>query len=307
MFVIEQKIDVRADNAPLRYGQPLYSGDDGAHTWRVRLVDNGIDVPLTGATAACAFTRPANAAEREAHPEIELVTVMVSAVVDECEAAATLTAPCYAGIGLCSAVMVITLGGVVAGVAEMTAMLRARGSDAVYDEDLTPLLPSLAQIQAAAAAAQTAANRANTAAARAEALAIDASGLASNALMLGGHAAEEYMLRKSIVQSTYTAGGPGDADALTDSFAAVRISASENASLYAALGSRGSMAYVTNYNYATLSAIGNRYQVACAHAQTSSYLPRMAYRVYNAGWSAWRTMVCADELEAAYTEGVNEG
>lgn len=87
--------------------------------------------------------------------------------------------------------------------------------------------------------------------------------------------------------NSYTAGGAGDVDVLTDTFALVPISTTANPSLYAALGNVGSYAYVRTSFYASQSTTARRYQVAYNY---NGSVQRKAFRAYGPnGWMPWKT------------------
>ena len=87
--------------------------------------------------------------------------------------------------------------------------------------------------------------------------------------------------------NTYTAGGAGDADYITDTFALVPISASQNAELYDALGNTGGYAYVRTSFHGSRSNTSRRYQVAYSY---NSVTQRKAWRCYGGnGWLPWQT------------------
>ncbi len=85
----------------------------------------------------------------------------------------------------------------------------------------------------------------------------------------------------------YTAGGTGDVDYITDTFAMVPISTDKNPDLFAALGSTGSWAYVKTSFYNKQETTSRRYQVAYSY---NSLVQRKAFRTYtSAGWLGWQT------------------
>ena len=85
----------------------------------------------------------------------------------------------------------------------------------------------------------------------------------------------------------YTAGGTGDVDYITDTFALVPIDTDKNPDLFAALGSAGSYAYVKTSFYSTQTSTSRRYQVAYSY---NSIVQRKAWRTYSSsGWQRWNT------------------
>lgn len=85
----------------------------------------------------------------------------------------------------------------------------------------------------------------------------------------------------------YTAGGTGDVDYITDTFAIVPISTDKNPDLFAALGSTGSWAYVKTSFYNKQETTSRRYQVAYSY---NAIVQRKAFRTYtSAGWLGWQT------------------
>ena len=87
--------------------------------------------------------------------------------------------------------------------------------------------------------------------------------------------------------NSYTAGGTGDVDYITDTFALVPIGTDKNPDLFAALGSAGSYAYVKTSFYSTQTSTSRRYQVAYSY---NSIVQRKAWRTYSSsGWQRWNT------------------
>ena len=87
--------------------------------------------------------------------------------------------------------------------------------------------------------------------------------------------------------NSYTAGGTGDVDYITDTFALVPIGTDKNPDLFAALGSAGSYAYVKTSFYSTQTPTSRRYQVAYSY---NSIVQRKAWRTYSSsGWQGWNT------------------
>lgn len=85
----------------------------------------------------------------------------------------------------------------------------------------------------------------------------------------------------------YTAGGTGDVDYITDTFAMVPIGTDKNPDLFAALGSVGSYAYVKTSFYNTQTSTSRRYQVAYSY---NAIVQRKAFRTYtSSGWLGWQT------------------
>ncbi len=87
--------------------------------------------------------------------------------------------------------------------------------------------------------------------------------------------------------NSYTAGGTGDVDYITDTFALVPIGTDKNPDLFAALGSVGSYAYVKTSFYSAQTSTSRRYQVAYSY---NSIVQRKAWRTYSSsGWQGWNT------------------
>lgn len=166
-FEAFQKIDLKRKNPVYRYEQPMEYGDDRALQWIVAILDDRKKVDLTGLSAKCFVTRPANAAEKA--KGVTIVTMEQDAVADveQGTVSCLFDKGCYAGVGVMVCVMrIYDSAGSVLSAAKMTANLERNTSDAFYDTNgLVPSVDSLiAQANAAAERAEAAARRAENAA-----------------------------------------------------------------------------------------------------------------------------------------------
>ena len=162
-WVIEQDIDLRcgAQTPQIWPNALMLTGDNLAHTWRVRVFDGGEAVALTGATVTGYFVRT------------DGNTVAVQGSVEGSTAIVTLAQACYAFEGDLKGVMRLTLGGKTVTLSVLTLMVRKVLTDAIIDPgnvipSLEDLLAQIEAMETATAAANTAAGAANTAAAAAD-------------------------------------------------------------------------------------------------------------------------------------------
>ena len=162
-WVIEQDIDLRcgAQTPQIWPNALMLTGDNLAHTWRVRVFDGGEAVALTGATVTGYFVRT------------DGNTVAIQGSVEGSTAIVTLAQACYAFEGDLKGVMRLTLGGKTVTLSVLTLMVRKVLTDAIIDPgnvipSLEDLLAQIEAMETATAAANTAAGAANTAAAAAD-------------------------------------------------------------------------------------------------------------------------------------------
>lgn len=162
-WVIEQDIDLRcgAQTPQIWPNALMLTGDNLAHTWRVRVFDGGEAVALTGATVTGYFVRT------------DGNTVAVQGSVEGSTAIVTLAQACYAFEGDLKGVMRLTLGGKTVTLTVLTLMVRKVLTDAIIDPgnvipSLEDLLAQIEAMETATTAANTAAGAANTAAAAAD-------------------------------------------------------------------------------------------------------------------------------------------
>lgn len=162
-WVIEQDIDLRcgAQTPQIWPNALMLTGDNLAHTWRVRVFDGGEAVALTGATVTGYFVRT------------DGNTVAVQGSVEGSTAIVTLAQACYAFEGDLKGVMRLTLGGKTVTLSVLTLMVRKVLTDAIIDPgnvipSLEDLLAQIEAMETATTAANTAAGAANTAAAAAD-------------------------------------------------------------------------------------------------------------------------------------------
>lgn len=162
-WVIEQDIDLRcgAQTPQIWPNALMLTGDNLAHTWRVRVFDGGEAVALTGATVTGYFVRT------------DGNTVAIQGSVEGSTAIVTLAQACYAFEGDLKGVMRLTLGGKTVTLSVLTLMVRKVLTDAIIDPgnvipSLEDLLAQIKAMETATAAANTAAGAANTAAAAAD-------------------------------------------------------------------------------------------------------------------------------------------
>lgn len=158
-WTIEQDIDLRcgAQTPQIWPNALMLTGDNLAHTWRVRVFDGGEAVALTGATITGYFVRT------------DGNTVAVQGSAEGNAAAVTLAQACYAFEGDLKGVMRLTLGGKTVTLSVLTLMVRKVLTDAIIDPgnvipSLEDLLAQIEAMETATAAANTAASAANTAA-----------------------------------------------------------------------------------------------------------------------------------------------
>ena len=175
-WVIEQDIDLRcgAQTPQIWPNALMLTGDNLAHTWRVRVFDGGEAVALTGATVTGYFVRT------------DGNTVAVQGSVEGSTAIVTLAQACYAFEGDLKGVMRLTLGGKTVTLSVLTLMVRKVLTDAIIDPgnvipSLEDLLAQIEAMETATAAANTAAGAANTAAAAATSAASAANAAATAA------------------------------------------------------------------------------------------------------------------------------
>lgn len=161
-WTIEQDIDLRcgAQTPQIWPNALMLTGDNLAHTWRVRVFDGGEAVALTGATVTGYFVRT------------DGNTVAVQGSVEGSTAIVTLAQACYAFEGDLKGVMRLTLGGKTVTLSVLTLMVRKVLTDGIIDPgnvipSLEDLLAQIEAMETATAAANTAAGAANTAAAAA--------------------------------------------------------------------------------------------------------------------------------------------
>lgn len=162
-WMIEQDVDLRcgAQTPQIWPNALMLTGDNLAHTWRVRVFDGGEAVALTGATVTGYFVRT------------DGNTVAVQGSVEGSTAIVTLAQACYAFEGDLKGVMRLTLGGKTVTLSVLTLMVRKVLTDAIIDPgnvipSLEDLLAQIEAMETATAAANTAAGAANTAAAAAD-------------------------------------------------------------------------------------------------------------------------------------------
>lgn len=162
-WTIEQDVDLRcgAQTPQIWPNALMLTGDNLAHTWRVRVFDGGEAVALTGATVTGYFVRT------------DGNTVVVQGSVEGSTAIVTLAQACYAFEGDLKGVMRLTLGGKTVTLSVLTLMVRKVLTDAIIDPgnvipSLEDLLAQIEAMETATAAANTAAGAANTAAAAAD-------------------------------------------------------------------------------------------------------------------------------------------
>lgn len=175
-WVIEQDIDLRcgAQTPQIWPNALMLTGDNLAHTWRVRVFDGGEAVALTGATVTGYFVRT------------DGNTVAVQGSVEGSTAIVTLAQACYAFEGDLKGVMRLTLGGKTVTLSVLTLMVRKVLTDAIIDPgnvipSLEDLLAQIEAMETATAAANSAAGAANTAAAAAASAASAANAAATAA------------------------------------------------------------------------------------------------------------------------------
>lgn len=175
-WMIEQDVDLRcgAQTPQIWPNALMLTGDNLAHTWRVRVFDGGGAVALTGATVTGYFVRT------------DGNTVAVQGSVEGSTAIVTLAQACYAFEGDLKGVMRLTLGGKTVTLSVLTLMVRKVLTDAIIDPgnvipSLEDLLAQIEAMETATAAANTAAGAANTAAAAAASAASAANAAATAA------------------------------------------------------------------------------------------------------------------------------
>ena len=178
-WVIEQDIDLRcgAQTPQIWPNALMLTGDNLAHTWRVRVFDGGGAVALTGATVTGYFVRT------------DGNTVAVQGSVEGSTAIVTLAQACYAFEGDLKGVMRLTLGGKTVTLSVLTLMVRKVLTDAIIDpgnvipslEDLLAQIEAMEKATVAANTAAGAANAAATAATSAASAANTAATVATNA------------------------------------------------------------------------------------------------------------------------------
>ena len=151
-WTIEQDIDLRcgAQTPQIWPYALMLTGDNLAHTWRVRVFDGGEAVALTGATVTGYFVRT------------DGNTVAIQGSAEGTAAAVTLAPACYAFEGDLKGVMRLTLGGKTVTLSVLTLMVRKVLTDAIIDPG--NVIPSLEDLLAQIEAMETATAAANTAA-----------------------------------------------------------------------------------------------------------------------------------------------
>lgn len=156
-WTIEQDIDLRcgAQTPQIWPNALMLTGDNLAHTWRVRVFDGGEAVALTGATVTGYFVRT------------DGNTVAIQGSAEGNAAAVTLAQACYAFEGDLKGVMRLTLGGKTITLSVLTLMVRKVLTNAIIDPgnvipSLEDLLAQIEAMETATAAANTAANTANS-------------------------------------------------------------------------------------------------------------------------------------------------
>ena len=134
-WMIEQDVDLRcgAQTPQIWPNALMLTGDNLAHTWRVRVFDGGRAVALTGATGN---------------------TVAVQGSVEGSTAIVTLAQACYAFEGDLKGVMRLTLGGKTVTLSVLTLMVRKVLTDAIIDPG--NVIPSLEDLLAQIEAMETA-------------------------------------------------------------------------------------------------------------------------------------------------------
>nr|DAG38691.1 MAG TPA: BppU domain protein [Caudoviricetes sp.] len=143
-WTIEQDVDLRcgAQTPQIWPNALMLTGDNLAHTWRVRVFDGGEAVALTGATVTGYFVRT------------DGNTVAVQGSVEGSTAIVTLAQACYAFEGDLKGVMRLTLGGKTVTLSVLTLMVRKVLTDAIIDPG--NVIPSLEDLLAQIEAMETA-------------------------------------------------------------------------------------------------------------------------------------------------------
>lgn len=143
-WMIEQDVDLRcgAQTPQIWPNALMLTGDNLAHTWRVRVFDGGGTVALTGATVTGYFVRT------------DGNTVAVQGSVEGSTAIVTLAQACYAFEGDLKGVMRLTLGGKTVTLSVLTLMVRKVLTDAIIDPG--NVIPSLEDLLAQIEAMETA-------------------------------------------------------------------------------------------------------------------------------------------------------
>lgn len=143
-WMIEQDVDLRcgAQTPQIWPNALMLTGDNLAHTWRVRVFDGGRAVALTGATVTGYFVRT------------DGNTVAVQGSVEGSTAIVTLAQACYAFEGDLKGVMRLTLGGKTVTLSVLTLMVRKVLTDAIIDPG--NVIPSLEDLLAQIEAMETA-------------------------------------------------------------------------------------------------------------------------------------------------------
>ena len=136
-FLIRQRIDRRAPNAPLIYAQIMELGDKSAHRWEVEIADGGQPFRLNGESVS-GFVRRGDGA-----------TLYLTGAVEDGKAVLTLPSGAYGAEGWADAVMRVTESDALTAVAQLAYRVSKHASDAVIDPDhIVPDLSSLlAQIE----------------------------------------------------------------------------------------------------------------------------------------------------------------
>lgn len=143
-WMIEQDVDLRcgAQTPQIWPNALMLTGDNLAHTWRVRVFDGGEAVALTGATVTGYFVRT------------DGNTVAVQGSVEGSTAIVTLAQACYAFEGDLKGMMRLTLGGKTVTLSVLTLMVRKVLTDAIIDPG--NVIPSLEDLLAQIEAMETA-------------------------------------------------------------------------------------------------------------------------------------------------------
>lgn len=143
-WMIEQDVDLRcgAQTPQIWPNALMLTGDNLAHTWRVRVFDGGEAVALTGATVTGYFVRT------------DGNTVAVQGSVEGSTAIVTLAQACYAFEGDLKGVMRLTLGGKTVTLSVLTLMVRKVLTGAIIDPG--NVIPSLEDLLAQIEAMETA-------------------------------------------------------------------------------------------------------------------------------------------------------
>ena len=174
-WLIKRDVELTdAENAVWRVEALQVVGDQGAHTWRIRVLDGGIPSVLTGYSATAYFIRADGG------------TVTVPGIVSGNEVSAVLPQACYAVPGPLIGIMRLLKPGSVTSLGRMYTRVLDGISGILIDPgqvvpDINALLAMIAEMEAKTAAANTAANNANTATSSANQATSNANTAANNA------------------------------------------------------------------------------------------------------------------------------